>query len=531
MEALLEQIQVDAGEQQLRARRERIGLAFFWLLVLAYGFFIPAGVSWNTESHLYTAFSIVDRHSLNIDSYQRGLGDKSYWHGHYYSDKAPGLAFLAAPVYGALHLVLGVHGKRFLLYQRRRGKYFLPQDMAYLRFGITYLLIALPSAALAVLLWLFLLRVSGSTGWSLLLAGTYALGTVAHVYSVWYFSHQLCAALLFAAFLLLFYRIRHRPPDRRALLAAGGAGLLASYSIISEYPTIVIAALLGIYLLVVGRGDATQKARVGLAYVAGMVPAVALNAAYNIATFGQPFATGYMHVQSSSYHTNIHGGMLGLASPLSYGIQAPSLDSFWQITFGNYRGIFFFCPVLVLFFAGIVFMRRRRDLRPEWWLCLVVVVLYFLIDASRSQDTNGWSGGSSVASRHLVPMLPFMIVPMMFGFRARIYRGIFVALAAVSTAIMFMTVSATYPFTYTDKNPLVNEVFAGFFHGRLVPNWIYVWRGTLGLTGYGTLLPFFALALCLVARIVWLLHGGPPFGRGRSQTTASGQRSAKLEVS
>jgi hypothetical protein len=506
-------------ERAARIQKERIGLAFFWLLALAYGFFVPIIVSWNTESHLYAAFSMVDRGTVNIDAYQDGLGDKSYWHGHYYSDKAPGLAFLAVPVYFGLRELLGVRGEGFLRQKRHGNQYYYAHSMAFLRFGITYLLVSLPSAALAIALWLFLMRLGAGTGWALLLAGVYALGTIAYVYSIWYYSHQICAVLLFAAFLLLFYQVRHKPPGRRVLLAALGAGFLAGYSVVSEYPTILVAALLGIYLLVVARA----RKQTAAAFIAGMVPPAILNLGYNVAAFGQPFATGYLHLHSWAYHNNVQGGPLGLAGLGSYGVQPPTLNSFWQITFGTYRGIFLLSPVLLLFFAGAAFMWHRRDLRPEWWLCVGVVVLYFLVDASRGQDMNGWSGGSSVASRHLVPMLPFMVVPMVFGLRHRAFRLAFLVLGAVSVAVMFMIVAATYPFPYQDKNPLMNEVFPSFFHGQILSNWVLIWRSIFGLDGVASLLPFFALILCLVGRIVWLLRARP-----LSRGLAGGR--AELEV-
>jgi hypothetical protein len=291
-------------------------------------------------------------------------------------------------------------------------------------------------------------------------------------------------------------------------------------SVISEYPTAVIVALLGAYLVVVAR----DKKRAVAVFLAGMVPPAALNVFYNVAAFGQPFAIGYMHVHSAWYNINIHAGALGLASPLSYGIQAPTPDSLYQITFGTFRGIFILCPVLLLFFAGIVFMWRRKDLRPEWWLCLTIVLLYFVMDASRGPDANGWSGGASVASRHLVPMLPFMVVPMLFGFSSRRFRITFVALAAASVAIMFMTVSATYPFQITDRNPLFNEVLPGFFHGHIEQNWVFLWFGG-SATGFVSLLPFLAVALALVVRIVWLLR---PLS---DRAGAAGARSAGLEAS
>ncbi len=493
-------------ENSERNRRESIGLAFFWLVVLAYGFFVPSILSWNTESHLYPAFAAVDHGTMRIDAYEKGLGDKSYWHGHYYTDKAPGLSFLAIPVYAAMRVAFPkVKASGFDLYKHIKNYYYIPDSVKFLRYAITYLLVSLPSAALAVLLWLFLIRLTGNVGWSLAVAAIYALGTIAYVYSIWFFSHQLCAVLLFASFLLLFYRVRGQPPSRGVLLAAAGAGLLAGYSVISEYPTIIIAGLLGVYLLVVAR----RKLMTAAAFITGMLPAAALNIGYNLASFGKPLANGYNYVHSLAYHTHVHPVFLGLGSPASYGIQAPSLNTLYQITLGAYRGLFLINPVLLLFIPGLYFMWKRRDLRAEWWLCLLVVLLYFLLDASRPPDTNGWSGGSSVASRHLTPMVPFMIVPIIFGLRSQTYRVALSVLGAMSISLMFMTVSATYLFPYTDHNPIVNEVFPSFFGGQIEQNWVFLWSANYGLDGFATLLPFFAVALILIGWMVRLLAAGP----------------------
>src|SRR5450759_30070 len=347
-------------------RRESIGLKFFWLVVLAYAYFIPSSLDWNTESHLYPAISIVDHPTLSIDRYQVGLGDKSYARGHYYSDKAPGLSFLAVPVYAVLRLVLpNVKGHQYILYKHLG--YYISQDMVYLRYAITYLLVIMPSAAMVWLLWLFLARISGREGWSLLLAGVYALGTIAYVYSTWFFSHQVAAVLLFSSFLLVFLHLRHKPLDRRAALFTAVAGLFSGLSIISEYPTFVIAGCIGVYLLVVAR----DKLRSAAVFVGAMVPMAALAVMYNLLAFGKPFATGYNYVNSAWYHSHTKGGLFGLSDPSSYGVQAPSLYSLWQITFGTYRGIFLMSPVLLLAIVGAFFMWRRKDMRPEFWLCVV----------------------------------------------------------------------------------------------------------------------------------------------------------------
>ena len=502
---LREQEAVEATPLRPVLRKDSVALALFWLLALAYGYFVPFMVNWNTESHLYTSFSIVDRGSLNIDPYQQGNGDKSYWHGHYYSDKAPGLSLLAVPLYGAIRLVAGnVRGEGYKLYKHRPGYVYVALHTIYIRYAITYLLVVLPSAALAVLLWLFLAHVTGRPGWSLLVSAVYALGTIAYAYSIWFFSHQITAVLLFCAFLALFMGVRNQPPGNRALLFSALAGLLAGYSVISEYPTAVIACLLGAYALTV----AVDRPRAGLAFLAGMLPPAALGVTYNMLAFGRPLATGYLYVHSAWYQSHAHGGFLGLTDPAGYGVQAPTLDSFWQITLGPYRGLFFVSPVLLLFFAGLVYMWKLRALRRELWLCVAVVLVYLVVDASRGVDQNGWSGGWSVASRHLTPMIPFMVVPIGFGFVSRTFRYLFVALGALSAAVMLMTVSTIGLYTNTDRNPIFDSVLPHFLSGRIATNWVLNWGNAIGLQGFASLIPLFALGLALAGRLVWLLHQG-----------------------
>lgn len=489
---------MSSEETRSKERRERIGITFFWLVVLAYAYFIPSSLDWNTESHLYPTFSIVDHHTLSIDRYQVGLGDKSFTRGHYYSDKAPGISFLAVPIYAVLRLVLpSVKAHKYILY--RHLGYYISQDMVYLRYAITYLLVIMPSAALVWLLWLFLARISGKEGWSLVLAAVYAFGTIAYVYSTWFFSHQIAAVLLFSSFLLLFLHVRGTPLDRRAMLFTALAGLFAGLAVISEYPTVIIAGCIGAYLLAV----AHDRLRAAAVFIGGMAPMAALAVTYNVMAFGKPFATGYNYVNSAWYHSHVHGGLFGLSDPSSYGVQAPSLYSLWQITFGTYRGIFLMSPVLLLAFVGAFFMWRRKDMRPEFWLCAAVVVLYFLMDASRGVDQNGWSGGSSVASRHLTPMLPFMMVPIVFGFRRTWFRRVFVVLGAVSVAIMFTIVSTSGLFTFTDQNPLMKEAFPDFFGGRIGANWGATGFASYGVTRGVSLIPLLLVAGALAAWIGW----------------------------
>jgi hypothetical protein len=384
------------------------------------------------------------------------------------------------------------------------------------RYAITYVLLMLPAAIFGVLLWLFLSQFIPA-GWALVATAAYALGTTAYPYSTWYFSHQICAMLLFGAYLILYFRVRRAPPDRRALLFTALAGLLAGYAVISEYPTVVIAACVGGYALAVSR----ERAATAAAYIAGLLPAAAAAIAYNTLAFGKPFATGYNFVDSSMYRHHVATGLFGLSNPVSYGIQLPTWDSIWEITFGTYRGIFLLCPVLLLFLPGVAMMWRRRELRADVVLSAIVVVLYFLMDASRAQDVNGWSGGWSIASRHLVPVLPFMLLPAALLLAARWGRVVFTALAAVSIAMMFGVVATglSLGFNFNDRNPIVHELWPAVSGGRAASNW----GNLLGLQGVESLLPLAAIAVLLVARLLWLFHRLPepiPVAPGKTVVAA-----------
>src|SRR5579864_3591931 len=63
---------------------------------LSFLYFYEGG-GWNQNSRLDLLRAILERHTLQIDNYHENTGDKAHFAGHYYSDKAPGLVFLAVP--------------------------------------------------------------------------------------------------------------------------------------------------------------------------------------------------------------------------------------------------------------------------------------------------------------------------------------------------------------------------------------------------------------------------------------------------
>src|SRR5262249_55649339 len=153
----------DAGNAHVHAakQRERGAGWIVAVVLIATAYFVPRGISWNADTHMFLAASIVDRGSLNIDPLAAYTGDVASYHGHFYADKPPGLSLLAVPVYVLLkYSLLGGH--------TLASDYALP--MAHqVSFLVRYLLgviyAGIPTALIAVLLYRFLPRLGLSRAW------------------------------------------------------------------------------------------------------------------------------------------------------------------------------------------------------------------------------------------------------------------------------------------------------------------------------------------------------------------------------
>src|SRR5579884_4002214 len=99
------------SEQSCRWSRR---LTLFALLLITFIYFFPRWADWYANSRFDLVQAAVDRHTLIIDQYVANTGDYAYYHGHYYSDKAPGMFFLGVPVYAAFRAIVPPSALRFL---------------------------------------------------------------------------------------------------------------------------------------------------------------------------------------------------------------------------------------------------------------------------------------------------------------------------------------------------------------------------------------------------------------------------------
>ena len=82
-----------------------IGLVVF----ASYAYFYEGG-GWNQNSRFDLTRAIVEHGTLCIDAYHENTGDKAYYGGHFYTDKAPGQPLLAVPAAAVTRFALPTLG-------------------------------------------------------------------------------------------------------------------------------------------------------------------------------------------------------------------------------------------------------------------------------------------------------------------------------------------------------------------------------------------------------------------------------------
>jgi len=412
--------------------------SIFALLLVSYAFFYQAG-GWNENSRMDLVRSMVDHHTFSIDAYNRNTGDKAKIGGHYYSDKAPGLSFAAIPAYVAIRPLRSVVSDHTFI--------------VIASYVCTVLTVGLATAFLGLLLYRAGRRLGVSPRGSTLAAVSYGLGTTAFPFATQLFSHQLTALLLFGSFWLL-WDCRTRYSDRRSVIA----GLLCTAAMVTEFPAAPVALVLLAY-----HAQPEQRRRRIVTFCAGALGPALLLAAYLTISFGSPLRTGYAVLSDAGSR----GEMLGHGL---FGLTYPHVDVLVKLLIGRQRGLFPYSPVLLLAVAGFVFGLRKPSgdearthvsARREIFAAIGVVVYYLLFVSSYAW----WHGGSSFGSRHLLPMLPFLALPL--GWAADLRPRLTAAAFAVSLAMMTIVTAVQPKPSERLANPLFGSIAPAFFRGEV----------------------------------------------------------------
>ncbi len=478
-------------------RRERLTAVFVFLLLAAcYAYVFPRWADPNQNSRLDMVVAVVNDGSFQIDPYVHNTVDYAKVGPHYYSDKAPGVALLGVPLYAGLSVILNQPGMNRLTDRLANSAAFqatLRSDgsgvlgdkvrFALAQVVLTFVIVTLPAAFLGVLMYGLLARFSPSPWIRLGVVLAYGLLTPVFAYAGAFYGHQLSAVLLFAAFYILF----RQGPDlaARPLLAVG---LLLGASVVTEYPSVMVVGILFVYAAYRLRQQG-HWGRIGWVMAAGGVVALGWMT-YNIKVFGGPLSLGYSN--SELWLAQHETGFMSLTWP--------HWAAIWGMTFGLFRGLFILSPVLLLSAPGFVLWWRSKEERAAWWMCLTSVLAFGWFNASSAM----WWGGFAIGPRYLLPMLPFMALPMVFVLRR---WGQQIWLKLVFAALAVWSLIATWGLTLanqafppdTIQNPFANYAWPNWLAGNIARNW-----GTLlGLRGVASLAPLVLITTILT--LCWWL--------------------------
>ncbi|MCS6881906.1 MAG: hypothetical protein RMK84_06940 [Oscillochloridaceae bacterium] len=469
-------------------------LLIFILLLICYTYVLPRWSDWNQNSRLNLVLAMVDDGTVSIDRYVANTGDYAIYEGRAYTDKPPGLSFLAMPVYMVLSPALNIPPVRERLETISSGTAFqstLREDgsglradkirFALVQYALTLAVVAIAAAGLGVVFHLALVRLGVVPSLAALGALAYGLGTSAAPYAGNFYSHQVAAALLFGAFFVAWPRDdeRGRPAYARGLLC----GLLLGWAVISEYPVVLPAALIGLYAL------ARRGWRwIGPLALGGAMP-LALLIVYDLVAFGTPLPIGYAH--SALWQEQHHTGFMS--------ITGPRIEALWGLTFGAFRGLFVRAPWLLLALPAAILWWRGGERRAEWWLLVLAPLTLILFYGSSVM----WWGGFAAGPRYIVPIIPFLALSAAW-LAARLWsrpagRTAVTTLVIGSIALVWAESLAGQLFpTDAIRNTWTGYVFPAWAAGDIARNLGMV----LGLTGPWSLIPLLLAILALAGLMV-----------------------------
>ena len=479
----------------------------FWLffgLLACYAYFPPRWAEWNQNSRMDLTLAIVEQGRFAIDDYYQNTGDYAQYGGHIYTDKAPGLSFLAVPWYAAYRAIAQTPPAAALLDRLSRSAALaqtLREDGTGLRadkiyfagalYFATFFTVSIASALAGVALYRFLGLFVANRRACLLATMGYALGTVALPYSSVFYGQQLAAAFILLAWERL-YRVRHAIAPPRALYVAGA---LLGLAVLTEFTAALPAALLALYAFTGLR----RKPDIGRLILGGLPFAVLLGY-YNAVAFGSPLTSSYRY-------------LVKFAEISSYGFQGfgpPRLDALWGITFSPFRGLFVYSPFVLLALPGWWLMRRDAVHRAEWMLSLGAFAAQLFLIAC----WYDWKGGFAIGPRNLLVVLPFAMLPIAVALEAAWPRparrwGAIGLIGASCLIVGLASVSGQYFPPIDVPNPLADFFLPKFQSGDVTRN-----LGMFaGLPSHWSLLP---IIIVIGGLSLWMFRGAPGRSRARA---------------
>jgi hypothetical protein len=418
----------------------------FVVLFASYAYFYQAG-GWNQNSRFALVRAITGRGTLRIDTFENCTGDRSIHDGHFYSDKAPGVAFAAVPFVAAGRLVCRAAGVE-------------PESstgIATLSYVATVATGGLGTAFAGVCLFFVSRRFGASAGAAAVAALVFGLGTPMWAYATIFYGHALSAACLVFAFTAAVALGDSRNPRQDRFLGAvvGGA---AGWATVTEFPAAVPAAILALFAVArAWRHGGRRTAGVAAALAVAALVCVAVLGAYQWACFGSPFHVAY---SSEEGFAAMKEGFFGLSMPTDARLRA--------LLLGDYRGLLPLAPVLAVAPIGLALLMWKRESRGAALVAALIAGFYLLLNSSY----HYWEGGWSYGPRHLSPGLAFACLGLapLWTHGRLLGRVALAGLGLYGIALSLIAVSTTPQPPADFTRPVAQLLWPAFEAGRLSLN-------------------------------------------------------------
>jgi hypothetical protein len=416
----------------------------------------PHGGSANELTRWATAASLVEKGSFDISWTEPLIGpnvDTAKFADKTYSNKAPGTAVLAAPIYALTRLFIG------------------PPDTSNIRvswFVMRFFISTLPLLLLA--LWFYAREIDEMSLALLLFA------TPLFLYSLLFFSHVFVAIVIYFAFRAAF--------DQRYILPwhALISGLLCGVAVISEFTAVIPAAVFGVGLIF---ADKRERFKRPLFFLLGGLPFALLLAWYNSSLFGSVFSLSYAHESFPEWAEVAGHGV--------FGIGWPSLSNLYLLLLSPSRGLFFAAPIFLYSIFAFFTSRELGTVRHRVKVAAIIVTI--LVLSGHGAAHGGWAFGP----RYLILIMPLMLDSFFDGEiyeMSNLWQGLWFGISLV-----FCTLPAlTFPFAPPELSQPLRNFWLKFLTSEnwYTPNFANVIGAPSSIW---TMLPVFALLL-LAAYIV-----------------------------
>jgi hypothetical protein len=459
---------------QFSKKELKIVLTFFVIYII----FIHWS-SYNEFSLLDLTKSIINERRLDIDIYYNDTTDRSFYNNHYYSNKAIGVPFLASPIYATWKFIYhnlftqsisssnnyltdntpilvgrwdtnGINSKVFI-----EPSYSLFEKISIIL--VTILTSSLFSALTLLVIYKISKYFTKNEKHKILLVLIFGLGTLAFPYATSFYTYPVADFFLLFSFYLLFKIKFEKISKERYIIFAG---LSLGFALIVDNLSFSVILFLLVYFLYFTR----RKKQIVIFLIAFFIATLPL-LIYNFLIFHNPFEDTYKYLDPVIYskscfmNSNMYGFNLAFEPFIIL-----------RLLVYPYIGLFFYYPVLLLSFYGLIEMYKEHK---EESLFILSSFLFLLILISMY---SFWFAGN-FGPRFLLIVLPFFVIPMVYSFKKINLKIIFILFIFSFVVNLSSTIQWTYVITsmmtkcccidssYSDKintfdlltNPIIKE--------------------------------------------------------------------------